>query len=243
MLEKILTPQDDIIAFSALGVVTRDDYSKVILPAIRTAREQGQKINFLFYFGPAFEKFSAGAAWEDFKVGLHYTYSFSRIAVVSDERWIRNLAGFFGSLIPCSFRGYDNAELDQAMQWLQVGSGNFEFTLDKAHGVVRVTITEALSSDDFHRLSEAVDRWLEQGNSLEGLLIQARKFPGWEDLGSLISHIEFIRDHHRKVQKVALVADGAVAGILPAIGDHFVKAQVRGFDSDEKDAALHWLNT
>ena len=32
-------------------------------------------------------------------------------------------------------------------------------------------------------------KWLEKNNKLNGLIIHGKKFPGWEDLGSFISHI------------------------------------------------------
>ncbi len=98
-----------------------------------------------------------------------------------------------------------------------------------------------LSEEDFRRLTEDVDRFLEQHSILKGLLIHTREFPGWEDLTGLISHLRFVRDHHRQVEKVALASDSTLASIAPKLVEHFVSAEIRRFEYEQKEQALKWL--
>jgi len=58
----------------------------------------------------------------------------------------------------------------------------------------------------------------------------------------MLAHLKFLKEHIQKIEKVAVVADGALANIMPNIADHFVHAQVQHFSFVHEDAALDWLN-
>ncbi|MFI9357993.1 STAS/SEC14 domain-containing protein [Streptomyces lydicus] len=78
---------------------------------------------------------------------------------------------------------------------------------------------------------------------MAGAVIHARAFPGWENIGSMIRHVRFVRDHHRKVRKVrkiGLAADSKVAAVVPQLANHFVRAEVRRFGYDELEVAVAW---
>ena len=98
-----------------------------------------------------------------------------------------------------------------------------------------------LEAADFTALAGHVDAYLEQYGKLHGVLIRAKSFPGWKDFGALLAHLKFVRSHHQSIEKVAVVADGAFAIIMPNIANHFVHAQVRHFDFAREDAAWAWL--
>lgn len=72
-------------------------------------------------------------------------------------------------------------------------------------------------------------------------MISAKAFPGWDSVAALMSHLKFIRNHHRQVARVAVVTDSELLKIMPHIAKHFVSAQVRQFPSDERTEALAWL--
>jgi SpoIIAA-like len=83
--------------------------------------------------------------------------------------------------------------------------------------------------------------FIAENGKLTGLLICANAFPGWDSFAALVSHLKFVRDHHRQVARVAAVTDSEFLRIMPHIAKHFVSAQVRQFSSDEKTEALAWL--
>jgi hypothetical protein len=70
----------------------------------------------------------------------------------------------------------------------------------------------------------AVDTWLDTHQVLLGIVIHPRQFPGWGNVGSLLLHVRFARDHHRKVKRVAVAADSALAALVPRLAQHFVHA-------------------
>ncbi|YCM46808.1 STAS/SEC14 domain-containing protein (plasmid) [Verrucomicrobiaceae bacterium 227] len=100
-----------------------------------------------------------------------------------------------------------------------------------------------LSEEDFQQLTHDVDQHLLRTESIKGLLIHVKLFPGWENLKGLLSHLRFVRDHHRKIRKVALASDSTLAEIIPKLADHFVKAEVKHFDFTEREMALEWLRS
>jgi hypothetical protein len=108
-------------------------------------------------------------------------------------------------------------------------------------GIVILSPEGRLESSDFEAVARQVDRLIEQKGLLNGLMIRARHFPGWADLGALISHVRFVRDHHRKIRRVAVVSDSQALKVLPALASHFVGAEIRAFDTAEDAEALAWL--
>ena len=98
-----------------------------------------------------------------------------------------------------------------------------------------------LSSDDFKALAAEVDPSIERHGRLQGLMIEAKAFPGWEDFSAMTAHLKFVREHHRLIRRVAVVSDSPVLALLPHLGNHFVVAEVRHFPHDELAGALEWL--
>ncbi|WP_316770668.1 SpoIIAA family protein [Streptomyces sasae] len=88
--------------------------------------------------------------------------------------------------------------------------------------------------------TQTVDGWLETHDTLFGVVVHVRDFPGWENVGSLLRHVRFVRDHHREVRKVALAADTRLAALVPHLANHFVQAEVRRFGYAELDDAVAW---
>jgi hypothetical protein len=72
-------------------------------------------------------------------------------------------------------------------------------------------------------------------------MIEAESFPGWSDFSALLAHFRFVRDHHKKISKVAVVSDDRVLTTLPSVAAHFVSAEVRHFPYTGKLDALKWL--
>tara|TARA_R110000850_G_scaffold25755_3_gene73969 strand:- start:2322 stop:2687 length:366 start_codon:yes stop_codon:yes gene_type:complete len=116
---------------------------------------------------------------------------------------------------------------------------NFKILSDS--GVVVVEPSGPLSEGDFEGLSTAVDEYLERHERLKGLVIHVEQFPGWENLGGFVQHIKFVRGHHEKIGKVALVSDSKIASLAPKLADHFISAEVKAFSFCDLDPALAWV--
>jgi SpoIIAA-like len=111
----------------------------------------------------------------------------------------------------------------------------------KEKGVLIVSPVGPLGASDFEHLAGEIDPYIEQNGRLHGLMIYTETFPGWKDFAALLCHLKFVRDHQLKIEKVAAVSDSSFLGIMPSVVGHFVKAQVKHFNYDDKDKALEWL--
>ena len=115
-------------------------------------------------------------------------------------------------------------------------------TLNENNGIALVEVSAPLTQEDFKILSQIIDPYIEKNGQLNGIIIHTKKFPGWKNLNSFFSHIKFIKNHHRKIVKLAAVADGIMANFMPALANYFVKAQVKHFAYDQLEEAKKWVN-
>ncbi len=102
---------------------------------------------------------------------------------------------------------------------------------------------ESLEAADFQKLAQEIDPYIEANGKLHGVLIDAKSFPGWKDLAALVAHLRFAREHHRKIERVAVVSDSNFLTMAPQIAGHFVQADVRRFAHSEMKKALAWLRS
>jgi hypothetical protein len=162
--------------------------------------------------------------------------------VVTDLGWIRQLARLSGFMMPCPVRVFGNQERDKAVEWLvSLPEGAaVSYRLLSDSGVIVVEVKQALRAQDFDALAVTADAWIEAHGSLQGLVIHTREFPGWENMASFFRHLRFVRDHHRKVKRIALAADAKVASVAPKIAEHFIQAEVKSFPYDQLDSAIAW---
>lgn len=111
----------------------------------------------------------------------------------------------------------------------------------REHTILEVRPLGSLQEEDFNALAAQVDPVISEYGRLDGLLINAQDFAGWESFAALISHCVFVRDHHKHIHKVAVVSDQTLLGFVPRLVDHFVSAEVRPFPSSDYEKALEWL--
>jgi hypothetical protein len=116
-----------------------------------------------------------------------------------------------------------------------------EHTLDPAQSILYLHPKSALRKEDFEALARTVDPYLEQHGDLAGLILQVESFPGWDSFGALAAHIRFVRDHHRRIRKIAIVTDARIGDVAEKLASHFVAATIRLFPAGELDAARRWI--
>ena len=113
--------------------------------------------------------------------------------------------------------------------------------LSAEDGIVMVSPEGKLEEEDFKQLAATVDPFIEANGKQTGILIHTESFPGWKDFAGLSSHFRFVKGHHRKIGKVAIVTDSKAAAVAESLAKHFVSAEIRHFDYAQKDQALAWL--
>lgn len=118
---------------------------------------------------------------------------------------------------------------------------SYELVRDK--GILVIMPEGPLRSEDFEALGQAVDDYVVSDGALTGIMISAERFPGWEDFGGFLSHMRFVKENNRDVDKVAAVTDSAFLSIMPRVVALFISAEVRHFAIAERDAAMVWLKS
>ncbi|WP_168565575.1 SpoIIAA family protein [Crateriforma spongiae] len=116
-----------------------------------------------------------------------------------------------------------------------------EFRLDETRSVLLVRPEAALEEADFVGLAEKVDSYIESSGGLRGLIIDAPTFPGWESFGAMVAHFRFVRDHHQRIQKVAIVTDSVLGDVAERLASHFVAAEIKHFPAGDVEAAALWI--
>ena len=106
--------------------------------------------------------------------------------------------------------------------------------------VVAVRPQGPIDEADFDKVGSVIDPVIARKGRLEGLLIDARGFAGWDDARALLAHLRFVRDHQPKVARIAAVGNQwwlrAVPSVEPVFG-----TPIRAFAGGEEQAARAWL--
>ena len=116
-----------------------------------------------------------------------------------------------------------------------------DYELLRSEGILVIRPKASLEATDFQKIAQEVDPYIEANGKLHGVMIDAESFPGWKDFAALVAHLKFVRDHHRKIEKIAAVSDSSFLAIAPKIASHFVQADVRHFEHSQMEEALNWL--
>ena len=116
-----------------------------------------------------------------------------------------------------------------------------EISLDDKSKIVILKPNGALSQDDFKEVTKAIDPFIEKAGKINGVIIYTESFPGWDSFMSLLEHLKFVKEHHKKISNVAFVTDSAVGEFAENIGNHFVSAEVKHFSFNELEDAKRWI--
>ena len=69
--------------------------------------------------GPDFEGYTAGAVWDDARLGLGHLTTFTKVALVTDIDWLRHSTKFFGHLTPAQVMVFDMDDMSDAEEWIR----------------------------------------------------------------------------------------------------------------------------
>jgi hypothetical protein len=120
MLTTIPDLPPTVVGVEAHGKVTAEDYEKVLVPAVEAAHRASTegKVRVLYVLDADFPDFTAGASWEDTKLGLGHLRHWERIAVVSDADWLRRAIHLLRWAMPGEVRVFASEDLDDARRWV-----------------------------------------------------------------------------------------------------------------------------
>ncbi len=241
MLRKLEDLPANILGVTAEGKVTRGDYESVLVPLLEEKQKQGAHVRFLYQLGPAFEGFNAGAAVDDLMVGVKYFRLFEKCAVVSDKNWLQKSVRLMNTVMPFPLQIFGSDQLGKAVDWLESEDTEAKLKFDlKDNGVLILHPEGPLRRQDFDKVTSIVDPWIESHHMLQGIVVSTKNFPGWENLGSLIHHIDFVSSHHQKVKRVAMAVDGQLPALAAKIVPRILTPEFKQFSFRQLDKAILW---
>ena len=116
-----------------------------------------------------------------------------------------------------------------------------DHSFDAANSILHLRPNGALTKEDFAQIARTVDPQIEKKGALAGIIIEFSAFPGWDSLGAMAAHLRFVREHHKKVKKIAVVTDARLGALAEKLASHFVAATIKHFLAGQADAARKWI--
>jgi len=110
-------------------------------------------------------------------------------------------------------------------------------------GLLVVKPQGPLTKEDFATLSAEAGSYIADHGALDGFMICAEKFPGYKNPQGLLSHLKFVRTHHRNIRKVAFVSDSRFYEIASRVVSRCVHPEVRHFTFQYQASAFDWIGT
>ena len=121
MLKQMADMPPGTVGFEAIGEVDDDDFEKTVEPVLRRIIAEGRKVRLLYLLGVQFREYEGDALAEEMKFAIHHPSAYERVAVVSDEEWLRPALRLLSVLVPGQLRGFRVAELAAAKSWVAGG--------------------------------------------------------------------------------------------------------------------------
>ena len=109
------------LGYEAIGEVEDDDWEREVEPVLRREIADGRKVRLLYLLGPESRDVEGDAMQADSGFRARHATSFERVAVVSDEDWVRPALRALSVLLPGKAKGFHVRDLAAARAWLADG--------------------------------------------------------------------------------------------------------------------------
>ncbi|MGE3246230.1 MAG: STAS/SEC14 domain-containing protein [Beijerinckiaceae bacterium] len=111
---------DRVFGCRLSGRLHRADYEKSIIPAVEAAFAKHETLRVYCEIDGGISV-DAGAAWDDFKLGMSHYTRWERMAVVTDAEWLARAIRFASVLVPGEFRIFGLKDRNNAQKWIVEG--------------------------------------------------------------------------------------------------------------------------
>jgi len=118
MIELLPNLPAHIVGVNASGQVDAADYEKVLVPAVEAVLKEHGKVRLLYQLGNDFTGFTAGAMWDDMKLGLAHLRAWEKVAVVTDVGWVASATSMFRFAMPFPVRVFSIEDRAAADAWI-----------------------------------------------------------------------------------------------------------------------------
>lgn len=106
------------LGFEAVGDVDDDDWERTVQPVLRDAVAAGGGIRLLYLLGPRSGEIDEDLYGAEAAFRARHVTAYERLAIVSDEDWLRPALRALSFLLPGKARGFPSRELEAAKRWV-----------------------------------------------------------------------------------------------------------------------------
>jgi hypothetical protein len=118
MIELWTDLPENVLGLTGHGQVSGRDYEQVLVPAVEDLLSRHEKIRVIYHLGEDFTGFSAGAMWDDAKLGISHFTAWERVALVTDQEWLATTVMAIGFLMPTEIKVFPCEHLEAAREWV-----------------------------------------------------------------------------------------------------------------------------
>ncbi|WP_207420108.1 STAS/SEC14 domain-containing protein [Desertivirga brevis] len=118
MVELLMDFPDHVAAYRAVGSVSKEEYESIVMSRVNEVAEKYGKLNFIVLLETDMDNYSIGAFLEYLKISFQHFSKWKRMAIVSDEKWLRTAYETLSLLVPGVIKSYPLSEFDKAKEWV-----------------------------------------------------------------------------------------------------------------------------
>ena len=111
------------------------------------------------------------------------------------------------------------------------------------HNILIITTDGPIEESDFKEFAKQIEANGQGQNRPTRLMIRTESFPGWDSFEAFAAHLKFVSEHHREIERIAIVTDSALLKVMPHIAGLLVHPKIKQFDLARTDEAVAWLET
>ncbi|WP_299195902.1 STAS/SEC14 domain-containing protein [uncultured Erythrobacter sp.] len=179
---------------------------------------------------------------------MKYIYGLDRIAIISDEKWIRTAARLESALLPrVVYQVYDDDEAEAARAWVleetdQPHRGAFREIDSGNPAIAAYELSGRLDREESER-GVAMVRAALEAPECSRLMMVIRHWHGFDPDAAIsrkvmVGKLELLKN----LERYAIVGGPAWIGNLAGFFGALVKPAIKSFDLDEQDEAIAWLS-
>ncbi|WP_068090428.1 SpoIIAA family protein [Novosphingobium rosa] len=238
----------DVIALTIEGGLEKEDVDRA-MGLLDAAFARGGKVH-LFVEVRNFTGMPADAWLSDLRHGLRYLtklHQFGRVAIVSDQSWVRAASRIESALLPfVTYHVYRPGQRDHALAWARGDVSDpqppaLQVTGADGQGIITIELNGRITPQAVDALADTIVRLGGEGRSLR-LLAKVHHYEGF-DPALLLNpkYVELKLSLLRHVARYALVGGPDWMARVAALADPLLTMDLRYFPADEEAAARIWL--
>jgi hypothetical protein len=109
---------DHVAAYKATGAISQEEYEEVVMSRVDEVASRYERINFLVYLETDMSNYSIGAFLKYLKVSFEHFTKWNRMAIITDEKWLRSSYEVIGILVHGTIKTYVLKDFEAAKQWV-----------------------------------------------------------------------------------------------------------------------------